>query len=417
MRNPIFDIDNWREIGNTLSRNKTRTFLTAFGIFWGTAMLALLWGGAAGMEGMLRRNFSGMATNIGVIASQRTTISYRGFNKGHSWQLNDTDIAGFKRAIPELEAASAIINKSSVNVAYGSKSSVTRIMGVEGCYNSIQIPVIYSGRFINESDISGIRKVAILGKNVATEIFGSESPIGKFVSVGGIFYQVVGVAGQTSEVNIGGSRIDDTVFVPISTMRRAFGAGSDIDFYIFSVIRGHSPSELRPKFERVIRANHPIHPDDHNAVRLMDVSEEFNKIDNIFLGISLLAIFIGAGTLLAGVIGVGNIMWIIVKERTQEIGIRRAIGAKPRDIIMQVLCEGMVLTTVAGVAGLSFATSILGVIDIVTTDPTLGHAGFELLFSHAIFIMFTFIFLGTSAGFIPAIKAMRIKPIEALNSK
>lgn len=415
MRNPIFDIDNWREIGSTLARNKTRTFLTAFGIFWGTAMLAMLWGGASGVEGMLRRNFSGFATNLGFISAGRTTISYRGFNKGYAWKLNDSDINGFRRAIPQLDASSSIIFWQA-NTSYGSKSTSTSVTGIEGDYGKMQLPVVHEGRFLNSSDVSSTAKVAVLGKNVSSELFGSASPLGKYVSIGGIYYQVVGVASQSGEVSIG-SRMDDSVIVPFTTLRRSLGMGSDVNFFVFTVKRGTSPTAIKPALERVIRLNHPIHPDDHGAMMFQDISEAFGMVDKMFLGISLLALFVGAGTLMAGIIGVGNIMWIIVKERTQEIGIRRAIGARPRDIIIQVLSEGMVLTTVAGLAGLCFATIVLGLADHFTAHPTLGHAGFELRFSHAVGIMIAFITLGTAAGFIPAIKAMRIKPIEALNSK
>ena len=415
MNNPLFDLDNWREIGTTLARNKTRTFLTAFGIFWGTAMLALLWGGASGAEGMLRRNFSGFATNMGFLFGGRTTMSYHGFNKGYTWQLDDADISAIRRLVPQIESSSAMTG-FGVTVAYGSKSTGTYASGVEGGYAGIQLPVIYEGRFINESDVSHTRKVAVLGRNVANELFGEASPIGKFVSVNGLFYQVVGVAGQTSELNFG-SRIDDSVTLPFTTLRRAFNRGTNVDVFLFTAKPGFRPTDMRPAFERIIRSNHPIHPDDHNAFNFQDISEEFGKVDMLFTAFSLIALFVGAGTLMAGIIGVGNIMWIIVKERTQEIGIRRAIGAKPRDIIVQVLSEGMVPTAIAGLAGLTLATLILGVADHMTYSPTLGHAGFELRFSHAVYIMVAFAVLGTAAGFIPAIKAMRIKPIEALNSK
>ena len=149
----------------------------------------------------------------------------------------------------------------------------------------------------------------------------------------------------------------------------------------------------------------------------MNMAEAFRMVDNLFLGVSLLALFVGAGTLIAGIIGVGNIMWIIVKERTQEIGIRRAIGAKPRDIVVQILSEGMVLTAIAGTAGICFATLVLTIVDKVTYDEWLGSAHFQLQFSHAVTIMIVFLVLGTAAGLIPAIKAMRIKPIEAMRDK
>lgn len=193
--------------------------------------------------------------------------------------------------------------------------------------------------------------------------------------------------------------------------------GTDVGGLVFTAVPGHTPTEAKAWLWRAITSNHPIDPTDENAIWFMDISEMFAMVDNLFLGISLLALFVGAGTLMAGVIGVGNIMWIIVKERTQEIGIRRAIGAKPSDIIAQILTESMVLTTVAGIAGVCFATIVLAVADKLTFDPVLGSAHFELHFSHAVTIVLTFLLLGSLAGMVPAGKAMRIKPIEALNDK
>lgn len=416
MKNPIFDLENWKEIGATLARNKTRTFLTAFGIFWGTAMLAMLMGGAGGLRGMLMRNFQGFATNMGAVFPGRTTISYKGFNKGMSWSLNDNDLATIRATVPYIEASSGIQNTSGT-VAYGSKSRSASAQGVEVDFFKIQEPTLYSGRLLNESDFYNNRKVALLGKSVADELFGTESPLGEFVSVNGVYFQIVGVIGQDSDVSIGGGRLDEGIHMPLYTMRRAFNLGNNVGFFIMNVEQGHTPTEIRPALHRAIRHNHPIHPEDQNAMGMFDVAEQFKMVDNLFLGITLLAIFVGAGTLIAGIIGVGNIMWIIVKERTQEIGIRRAIGAKPRDIIVQILSEGMVLTAVAGTAGVVFATIVLAAVDYFTFDPVLGSAHFQLSFSNAMGIMCVFLILGTLAGLIPAIRAMRIKPIEAMNDK
>ena len=415
MKNPIFDIDNWREIGATLARNKTRTFLTAFGIFWGTAMLAMLWGGASGLEGMMKRNFQGFATNLGGVFPNRTTKPYKGFNKGLSWSLDDNDVTYFRRVCPYLEYSSTL-TFNVASMTYKDKTNAGQVQGVEGDYFKMQIPIIYEGRALNSSDVSGYRKVAVIGKNVADELFGNDSAVGKFIEINKIYFQVIGVVGQQGEASLGG-RMDDAAIIPATTMRRAYNMGTDVGGLVFTAVPGHTPTEAKAWLWRAITSNHPIDPTDENAIWFMDISEMFAMVDNLFLGISLLALFVGAGTLMAGVIGVGNIMWIIVKERTQEIGIRRAIGAKPSDIIAQILTESMVLTTVAGIAGVCFATIVLAVADKLTFDPVLGSAHFELHFSHAVTIVLTFLLLGPLAGMVPAGKAMRIKPIEALNDK
>lgn len=412
MKLAIFDIENWKEIGSTLAKNKTRTFLTAFGIFWGTAMLAMLWGGAHGLEDIISRNFDGFATNTAIFQASRRTMSYKGFNKGSSWNLTQTDVDNMRRGIPEIETIVAMISRGNIPIVYGKKSTTVNVIGEETDYEKIFLPIIYEGRFINENDDHNERKVCVIGKRVAGDLFGQESPIGKYISVNGIYYVVVGVAGQTAEIQIGG-RIDESVIIPSSTMRRAFNLGDNIEAAMLLAKDNVSPSSLTPQIERIIRRNHPIHPDDHNSYWFMDISEQFAMVDNLFIGISILALFVGAGSLLAGIIGVGNIMWVIVKERTQEIGIRRAIGARPVDIIVQILSEGMVLTVIAGVAGICFATFVLYIAQMVTTNE-ISTPGFQLTFSQAIKIMATFVILGTAAGLIPSIKAMKIIPVEAM---
>ncbi|MDE7389146.1 MAG: ABC transporter permease [Muribaculaceae bacterium] len=411
MRTAIFDIENWREIGATLSRNKTRTFLTAFGIFWGTAMLAMLLGGESGLERKLMSNFEGFATNCAVFDAGRRTISYNGFNKGSDWTMTSDDAEAIRRGIPEIEALAENANRGAVPVTDGLKSTTATVQGVSPEFPRIFLPDIYAGRFINESDEVATRKVCVIGRSVSEKIFGVGDPVGRFLNVGGIYYRIVGMAGQTAEVQMGGSKIDDSVIIPISTMRRSFNMGNEIGTCVLLARDGISPSLVRPRIERIVAARHQIHPDDHNALWFFDVAEQFEMVDHLFAGVTFLAMFVGISSLVAGIIGVGNIMWVIVKERTNEIGIRRAIGARPSDIVTQILSEGLVLTLVAGMAGVVFATIVLAIVN-KATGP-----GFELPFDRAMTIIVTFMLLGAAAGLIPALKSMKIKPIEAINDK
>lgn len=415
MKTNIFDIENWREIGASLARNKTRTFLTAFGIFWGTAMLALLTGGADGFKGVMSRQFAGFSTNLGGVFNGTRSISYMGYNKGSYWNMNDGDIEAIRNTAPAIENSSTV-NSIQGTGAYSVRSKRGGIIGVEPDYGKIMIPVIYSGRFINELDESDNKKVVVVGKNIANELFGNEDPIGKRMTLNGITFTVIGIAGQRGEASIMG-RIDDSYIVSNSTMRRTFNQMNVVGFFVYTSPKGMKPSDNEQSIRRVLSRRHAIHPADNNAINFMDLSEMFEIIDNMFKGIALLAFFVGAGSLLAGVIGVGNIMWIIVKERTHEFGIRRAIGAKPRDITMQVLSESIVLTLVAGTGGVCFAAIILAIADKVTADPINGVAGFGISFGAALAIIAIFFVLGCAAGTLPAIKAMRIKPIEAINDK
>ncbi len=415
MKLRFFDIENWREISATLARNKTRTFLTAFGIFWGTAMLGMLWGGASGFRGIMTRNFAGMSTNMGGIFPGERSISYKGFNKGTVWNMTEDDLKAIRTNTPHLEYSSGLTNFSAT-AAFNDKTAAGRVMGIEPDYARISLPIIECGRFINEADNSSAAKVVVVGKSRADDLFGLEDPIGKYISINNIYFRVIGVASQMSDASIGG-RVNDSFIIPGNTMRRTLRPGAYIGFFVFTVTPGHKPSEVFGSIRRTLAQRHSFHPNDEQAMPSMDISEMFEMMSKVFLSISLLAFFVGFGTLMAGVIGVGNIMWIIVKERTHEFGIRRAIGAKPADITGQVLSESVLLTLVSGTGGVCFATLVLYIADKITYNPILGYAGFQLSFGMAVGIVFTFFILGSLAGTLPAIKAMRIKPIEALRDK
>lgn len=415
MRLAIFDTENWKEIGATLSRNKTRTFLTGFGIFWGTAMLAILLGGARGAKDLLMRNFDGFATNSGAIFAGRTSEAYKGHQKGRWWNLDVTDVERIKENFPEFETVTEQLTGNGRFESDRYSYSGT-VMGVSPDFVKVMTPVIFTGRFINNADMSLERKVAVIGKKVANELYPeSIDPIGKKLKINGIYYTVAGVAGQNNEVNLGG-RVDESVLISAPSFRRVFNRGDNVDVIMFVAKNNTRIADLKNRLRHVVYTRHAISPSDEGAMWIFDISERFEMVNNLFRGVSLLAMFIGFSTLMAGIIGIGNIMWIIVKERTQEIGIRRAIGAKPRDIIVQILSEGMLLTAVAGIAGICLAAIALGITQAVTTNEV-GTPRFQMNLWQAFSIMATFVILGTIAGLIPSIKAMRIKPIEALNDK
>ncbi len=410
MKTALFDLENWREIFYTLARNKTRTLLTAFGIFWGTAMLAMLLGGEKGLEGMLMSNFEGFATNSAVLVPSRRTISYQGFNKGSFWEMTNADIDAI-RAIEGVESVAAILAGGQLPVSHGKHSTTAPVQGVNQDFTAVFLPTITAGRFINATDQLHKRKVAVIGTNLADKLFPDDDPLGKYINLDGIYYKVIGVARQESMIQINGSKIDDEINVPQSTLATTLHMGDHVDSAMLNATPDSSPAQVKSRVQRAIRARHPIHPDDDQALFYLDISERFAMVDNLFAALTLLTLFVGVGTLIAGVIGVGNIMWVIVKERTQEIGIRRAIGAKPIDIITQVLSEGIALTLIAGLAGIVFATTVLAIVEKITEHE------FQMQFSQAVAVILLFMVLGCLAGIIPSIKSMKIKPIEALNDK
>lgn len=413
----LFDTDNWREIGASLSRNKTRTFLTAFGIFWGVLMLSLLWGAGQGVKRMMYSNFEGFATNSAIIYANRTTMPYKGYKKGLWWAITTDDVDAIRRNVPELETVSSIMSRGAT-ITFKDKSESATLAGVEPNYVKVLSPKIVQGRFINEADMSQASRVCVLGESLASRLFPGVDAVGKVVNINNIYYRVVGVCSASSEIGVP-DRVDESIFAPITTTRMAYNYRNFCDFLLVVADDQHRPAPLKNAILTNIRKGHPIHPDDKEAIGFQDISEMFDQVSNIFLGLDILIFFVGFSSLLAGVIGVGNIMWVIVKERTKEFGVRRAIGAKPITILKQILSESAVLTAVAGMIAVVVSVGILQVASklIAETTPDNLTVDFQLSFGDAIVILLLFLVLGMLAGSIPAIKAMRIKPIEALNDK
>ena len=318
--------------------------------------------------------------------------------------------------LPELKTVTPQSAEGNISFRNGRHSFSGQVWGVEKDFTDVMLPEIESGRFINEADVLSQRTVAVVGKKVANELFpGESSPVGKAILVNGISYTIIGTAYQTSEIQMN-DRIDNVVIIPVSTFQKAFNRGDKVDVIMMVGDKTADFSRLEPKIRRVLYSRHQVAPDDNSAMWYLDISDLFAKVDTLFIGISFLALFIGLSTLIAGIIGIGNIMWVIVKERTQEFGIRRAIGAKPADVTVQILSEGVTLTAIAGMAGISLACLVLGVSAAVTANAT-STPHFQMTLWQALAIIGVFVILGTLAGLIPAIKAMRIKPIEALNDK
>lgn len=347
------DIDTCEEILITITRNKTRSLLTAFGVFWGIFMLVALIGGGQGLEYMLKKNFEGFATNSGFLASQRTGEAYKGFRKGRWWNLESTDIERLRSQVKEVEVITPSVARWGSKAVYEDKKYDCSVKGLYPDYLHIESQEMAYGRFINEVDIREARKVCVIGKRIYESLFKpGENPCGKYVRVDGIYYQVIGMSSSEGDMNIQG-RASEAVTLPFTTMQQAYNLGGQIDVVCFTAKQGVKVSELQPKMEQIIKAAHYIAPNDKQAVMYLNAEAMFSMVDNLFNGINILVWMVGLGTLLAGAIGVSNIMMVTVKERTTEIGIRRAIGARPKDILQQILSESMVLTTIAGMFGAS----------------------------------------------------------------
>ena len=409
-----FDRDQWEEIFDSLSRNKSRTFLTAFGIFWGIFMLVLLMGGGKGLESMLGTTFAGFANNSGFMMASTTSEAYKGFRKGRQWEIELSDLPLIRAAVPELDIISPALSNWGSSATFGDKKSNVSLKGEYPEADLIEDPKIRSGRALNDVDVQQGRKVCVIGKRIVEELFkNDERALGSQIAVDGIYYQVVGISGKSEGgISIGGNATT-TVHIPYTTMQRALGRGDHVDILCLTAREGYKMSDVQKKVETVLKRRHLIHPDDTQAVMKVNAEAIFSMIDNLFNGVSILVWMIGLGTLISGAIGVSNIMVVTVKERTTEIGIRRAIGATPTDILSMIMSESIVLTLVAGMSGIVLAVVILQVLEQFAQQETPG-AIFQISFAIAVGTILMLATLGVMAGLAPTFRAMAIKPVDAM---
>lgn len=410
------DKDTLEEILITITRNKTRSLLTAFGVFWGIFMLVALSGGGQGMQEELQQQFEGFATNSGFVVSSKTNEAYKGFRKGRWWDLeiSDVDLVADVEGVQMATPSTAMWGKSAV---YEGNKYSCNIRGLYPEYEQLEHQEMAYGRFINDVDIREGRKVCVIGKRVYESIFKEGGdPCGKYVQVDSVYYQVVGVCSSEGNVNIQGEA-SQAVTLPYTTMQKMYNLGNEVQVVCFTMEPGMKVKDVKPEIERRIKQAHYISPTDKQAVMLLDLEAMFSMMDNLMTGVRFLTWMVGLGTLLAGAIGVSNIMMVTVKERTTEIGIRRAIGARPRDILQQILSESIVLTTVAGMAGISFGVFVLNVLEKAANPPGVVETHYQVGFGVAIGTCLLVVALGMLAGLAPAYRAMAIKPIEAIRDE
>lgn len=420
MRFIRFDSDAWAEIVDAITRNRLRSFLTAFGIFWGIFMLVLLMGGGHGIQSALGSVFDGFASNSGFMASMPTSKPYKGFAEGREWQLENADVERVRRAVPEIDIISPSNSVHGQSAVYGSRSVDVTLSGIYPNYLDISDPLLRHGRRINDIDIAEHRKVCLVGKRIVEQLFpGEENVCGRTIAVGGIYYTIIGQTGRTGNgINVNGNALT-TIEIPFTTMQRTYGQGDEIQDICFTARSGHNMSAVQDKVEAVLKHAHSIAPDDPQAVLKVNVEAMFHLMDTLFRGISILVWMIGVGTLLSGAIGVSNIMMVTVRERTTEIGIRRAIGATPADILRQILSESMLLTLVAGLIGIVLAVLVLQVVEVAVNsapDAT-AQSAYQISFWLAVGATAAIAVLGLTAGITPAVRAMHIRPVDAMRDE
>lgn len=420
LRLRIFDMDWWQEIGITIGKNKSRSVLTAFGVFWAMFMLVVMMGAGLAFQNGIMSQIEGFATNSCFIYTSTTSESYKGFRKGRHWDILSEDIPVLQQKVAELDEIAPVIfdGQSKNNVVFGDKSGSYNLKGSLPSYNKIDESKLIYGRYINDIDILQRRKVCLIGERVYEELIGKgKDPQGLNIRIKGVYFHIIGVMRSLNgNVQIGGSS-DETIILPFSTMQQVFNMGKEIHLVAVTAKPDVKVKVLEKKIKDELKRIHNISPTDEKAVASINFEEQFIMFRYLGLGIAWLIAVVGIGTMLAGGIGISNIMLVTVRERTKEIGIRRALGATPTNIIVQIMSESMVLTLLAGILGLLLGVGLLRVVELFLSQGDQFFKDPQITFGLAMLSLFILLIIATISGYLPARRAMEIKPIEAIGEE
>jgi putative ABC transport system permease protein len=418
----IFDLDSWQEVFATMRKNRLRTALTGLGVFLGILILMIMVAFNRSLEAGVLKQMAGFATNAVFIWGQRTSEPYLGLPPNRPIQFDNGDVEALRR-LPQIEHL-APRNQAGgfmrgAVVTYGTKSSTFQVMGDVPAFQFVEEPVMKAGRFIDELDVAEGRKVAAIGTGVYEQIFPEDvDPIGKSIEVSGVYFQVIGVFG-TRQTGMQADRKLNTIHIPFSTFQRAFHVGDKVAWFAITGRADVSAEELEAKAKGILMDRHKVAPTDEMAVGSFNAGKQFGKMRSLFTIMNMVMWFAGVMTLGAGVVGVVNIMLISVRERTKEIGVRKALGATPMAIVRMILSESIVLTVIAGylgiVAGVGAIEAWSGIIPYLGDKAPFGEPGVGIglaLAAGAVIAVF-----GALAGVIPAAHAARVQPIEALRTE
>jgi len=420
----IFDLDKWHEIYYALRKNPLRTFFTAFGVFWGIFMLIIMMGAGEGLYNGASNDLGQMSTNSVFMWTRNTTMPYKGFPRGRYFRFNNDDTKALLDNIPEIKYIAPRLQgwsrEGNNNVVRGERTGGFNIHGDYPEINLIDPMDITKGRFINYNDINELRKVAVIGLRVFEEMFEPhENPIGEYIQIQGVYFKVIGMF-QSRRSDQQAERENQAIFMPFTTLQKVYNYGDRVGWYSITARDDVRVEVVENKAKELLKQRHSVHPEDERAVGSFNLDKEWSKMTNLFRGIRGLVWIVGIGTLLAGVIGVSNIMLIVVKERTKEIGVQRAIGATPVNIITQIIIESVFLTAFAGYFGLALGVGLLELLNYGLNQSGADSSMFnnpEVDFQKAVMALVILVISGIFAGLIPARRAINIKPIDALRDE
>ena len=411
----LFDSDTWQEIYGSIRKNKVRTAITIIGVLWGIFLLVVLLGSARGLENSFNKLFGNFATNSVFVWTQSTDTPFKGFQEGRRFRLNMNDIEVLKSEYANEIKFLAPRNQTNNLIIRDFKSGNFQVSGDYPILDQIQKKNLIYGRFVNKNDIINTAKVAVISEDMYKQLFEiDEMPIGQYIKINSIGYQVIGVYKPSTTANFDG----DTAYIPFTTFKKVYNTANNVDWMMITANEGTDIEQMETDIIQTLKGLHKVHPEDERAFGSVNLGKEIGKVTGFLTGMQFLTWFVGIATLIAGVFAIGNILLITVKERTQEIGIRRALGATPKSVRQQIILESVFLTTIAGMIGIIFGASILALIDsflgsgedAVLINPTVDIPIIIIAFA-------TLIVLGTLIGLIPAHMATVVRPIEALREE
>lgn len=411
----MFDLDKWQEIFTSLKKHKLRTFLTGFGVAWGIFILVILLGSGRGLQSGIESNFTGFAKNSIYVYGGMTSKPYKGLSIGRSIKPTLRDLEVLKKTIPEIEYLSPQVNLSvSGMITYQDKEGSYSVQGITADkFEIVGMNTIY-GRLLNRRDDELARKVVIIGEQVHEELFNMQDPVGEYLNVGNEFFMVVGVFKPESDQG----DMSSVIYMPVQSLMRTYSQSDEVRQFSLIPKSGVSAKIVETKMRDQLAGLCKFDPSDRRALWIRNIEEQFESFQALFSGINIFLWIVGISTLVGGVVGVGNIMLVTVKERTKEIGIRKSLGATPKSIINLILSEAVIITTAAGYAGLLLGILLLQVGGFFVKNMQNTRFTFfadpQIDIKVAISATILLIVAGAFAGFIPARKAARVNPIEAL---
>ena len=419
--NLLFKADTWDEIFSSINKNRVRTILTVIGVLWGIFVYIAMSGVAKGLDNGFERQFESVAMNSLFAWSQSTSKPYKGFKTGRRIQLKLSDVEVLKKRVPEIQYiaprnATGVFGGSPALTVRGQKSGNYNVYGDFPVYTKIATKKIFDqGRFINQSDIDYDRRVCIIGERTKRELFDdSEEAVGSFLRINGIYFRVVGVH---KFVPGGGFESDGDIFIPFTTFNKLYNKADEVDFMSIAAFDDADIIQVEKDVKTVLKSIHQVDPTDERAFGSFNLGEVFGRIKGFANGLTFLSLVIGIATILAGVIGIGNILLISVKERTKELGVRRALGATPSEVRNLILLESVFLTVISGVMGIILGAGALSLVNRLTKDTDLPYTNPTVPIPYVLGALVLMVVLGTLIGLIPAQRAVSIRPIEALREE